>query len=84
MTLSELRAKDVVNIQTGKRLGKVIDLEFCERDGCITAIVVPGETKFSQMLRGEKCGVVIPWQRICRIGDDIILVELEPGETPEE
>ena len=29
MSLSELREKDVVNVDTGKKLGKVMDIEFC-------------------------------------------------------
>ena len=33
MSLSELRTKDVVNTLDGKRLGKVMDLEFDARDG---------------------------------------------------
>ena len=84
MSLSELRTKDVVNTLNGKRLGKVMDIEFDERMGQVEAIVVPGEFKVGTMLRGEKCGIVIPWQRICKIGENVILVELEPGDLEEE
>ena len=80
MSLSELRAKDVVNTLDGKRLGKVMDLEFDPCSGRVEAIVVPGEFKVSHALRGEKCGVVIPWQRICKIGENVILVQLDPGD----
>ena len=74
MSLSELREKDVVNVDTGKKLGKVMDIEFCTADSRVTALVVPAETSFLQALRGEKCGLVIPWEDIQRIGDDVILV----------
>lgn len=74
MTLSELRTKEVIDVQDGKRLGRVMDLEFCPTDSRITALVVPAETSFLQTLRGEKCGLVIPWENIRRIGDDVILV----------
>ena len=80
MSLSELRTKDVVNTLDGKRLGKVMDIEFDERDGRVEALVVPGEFKVGNVIRGEKCGVVIPWQRICKIGENVILVELGPEE----
>jgi len=77
MSLSELRTKDVINTLDGKRLGKVMDIEFNEITGCVEAIVVPGEFKVSYVFKGEKCGVVIPWQRICKIGENVILVQLE-------
>ena len=78
MSLSELRTKDVVNTRDGKRLGKVMDIEFDAMDGHVDALVVPGEFRVGSMLRGEKCGIVIPWERICKIGANVILVELEP------
>ena len=74
MTLSELRTKEVIDVQDGKRLGRVMDIEFCAESSRVTALVVPADTSFLQSLRGEKCGLVIPWDRICRIGDDVILV----------
>ena len=84
MSLSELRAKDVVNTLDGRRMGKVMDIEFDERDGRVEALVVPGEFKMGHLLRGEKCGIVIPWQRICKIGENVILVELETDGLAEE
>ena len=83
MSLSELKSRDVVNTLDGKRLGKVMDIEFDPRDGRVEAIVVPGEFRVGSLIRGEKCGIVIPWQHICRIGENVILVELEPGDILE-
>ena len=74
MTLSELRTKEVIDVHDGKRLGRVMDIEFCAESSRVTALVVPADTSFLQSLRGEKCGLVIPWEDICRIGDDVILV----------
>ncbi len=84
MSLSELRTKDVVNTLDGRRLGKVMDIEFDERDGRVEALVVPGEFKVGNVIRGEKCGVVIPWQRICKIGENVILVEIGPEDLLDE
>ena len=74
LTLSELRTKEVINVQDGKRLGRVMDIEFCTVDSRVTGLVVPADTSFVQSLRGEKCGMVIPWENIQNIGDDVILV----------
>lgn len=77
MTLGELRQKDVINTQTGQSLGKAMDLEFCEGNGQITALVVPGAFSLLGFLRGERTGVVIPWENIVKIGSDVILVSVE-------
>lgn len=77
MTLAELKTKEVVNIHNGKCLGRVMDIEFCPADSCVTALVVPAQTGLMQSLRGEKCGLVIPWCSIERIGDDVILVSVD-------
>ena len=83
MSLSELRSKDVINVDTGRKLGKVMDIEFDVHSGCVQAIVVPGDFKLSCAIRGEKNGLVIPWERIVRFGDDVILVRFLPGEMDE-
>ena len=80
MTLSELRTKEVIDVHDGKRLGRVMDLEFCPQSAKVTALVVPAETSFLQSLRGEKCGIVLPWESICRIGDDVILVSTQEAK----
>ncbi len=79
LTLSELREKEVVEVKNGRCLGKVMDLEFCAVDSRITALVVPAQTSLMQRLRGEKCGVVIPWSAIRCIGDDVVLGAMEEG-----
>ena len=84
MSLSELRTKDVVNVDTGKKLGKVMDIELSACDGCVQAIVVPGDFKIGGLFKGEKSGIVIPWERIAKIGDDVILVQLLPGDVETE
>ena len=84
MTLSELRTKEVIDIKDGKRLGRVMDIEFCVSDNRVTALVVPAQTSLLQSLRGEKCGLVIPWEDVRRIGDDVILVSIRTGDACHE
>lgn len=79
MTLAELRQKDVINTRDGRSLGRVMDIEFCACDGRVTAIIAPGSARSSRLgcwLRGEQEAVVIPWEKICKIGGDVILVDV--------
>ena len=82
VTFSELKQKDVVNVRDGKRLGKPIDLVLNET-ACVAALVVPAPGSLLNLLRQEKEGCLIPWERILRIGDDVILVELCAEDYPE-
>ena len=71
---SELREREVVNILDGRRLGLASDLEIEAETGRIKAIVVPGPGKFLWLV-GKSEDFVIPWERIKKIGVDVILVE---------
>lgn len=82
MTFSELKQKDVVNICDGRRLGKPIDLVIGET-ARIEAIVVPLPGNLLSLLKQEKEGCMLPWSRIMRIGDDVILVEVHEQDYPE-
>ena len=73
---SDFRTKEVINVRDGRRLGNIIDMEFNLSEGKITAIVVPGASRFLGLLK-EEDDVVIPWERIKKIGDDVILVDVE-------
>lgn len=46
-----------------------------QKAGVITSIIVPGNTKLLNMFSGNN-DIVIPWQDIKCIGDDVILVEI--------
>ena len=74
MNYSGLRQKDVINICDGRKMGKPIDLILNDR-ACAEALVVPARTSLLSCLKQDKEGSVIPWNRIRRIGDDVILVE---------
>jgi YlmC/YmxH family sporulation protein len=72
---SDLEAREVVNMLDGRRLGNIVDVEFSLEDGRITAIVVPGSPKVLGLF-GRADEVVIPWDKIKKIGTDVILVEV--------
>ncbi len=74
----ELRQKEVINISDASRLGFVSDVEVSLESGAIEAVIVPGKTRLFNFGQGKD--LIIPWEKIKRIGEEIILVELPPAE----
>jgi YlmC/YmxH family sporulation protein len=69
----DFKHKEVISINSGKRLGFVQDVTADFKTGTITSIIVPGNTKlFNLFFSGNE--IIIPWEDIKVIGDDIILV----------
>lgn len=71
----DFKHKEVVNINNGKRLGFVQDVCADLETGMITSIIVPGNNKLLSLF-SQGNDIVIPWQNIKCIGDDLILVEI--------
>ena len=71
----DFKHKEVININDGKRLGFVQDVCADLESGTITSIIVPGNNKFIGMFSGGN-EIVIEWQKIKCIGEDVILVEI--------
>lgn len=72
----DFRHKEVVNINDGKRLGYVQDVCADLETGIITSIIVPGASNKLLNIFSQVNDIVIPWQNIKCIGDDLILVEI--------
>ena len=70
---AKLRQKEVINISTGARLGYVSDVEIDFDSGKIEAIIVPCRDRLFNFFSKEK-EHIIPWEKIAKVGDDIILV----------
>lgn len=81
LSFCELRAKEVVNIYDGRSLGHIIDIIIDTRCARVTGIVVAGDRNFFNIFKSN-CDFFIPYNRICRIGKDIILVELNYSKAP--
>ncbi len=71
----DFKHKEVINIKDAKRLGYVQDVTADLRSGVITSIIVPGNNKMFNIFSGNN-DIVIPWENIKCIGDDLILVEI--------
>lgn len=59
----------------GKGFGYVQDVCADLENGNITSIIVPGSNKILSVFSSSN-DIVIPWQNIKCIGDDVILVEI--------
>ncbi len=73
-TFCELREKEVINTVDGRRLGRICDIAFTCR-GQIFGLIVPGCKNFIKNITASDA-IFIPWRNICKIGSDVILVEL--------
>lgn len=67
--------KEVINVNDGRRLGFVQDVTADLETGMITSIIVPGSMKLLNRFTTNN-DIVIPWQNIKCISDDIILVDI--------
>jgi YlmC/YmxH family sporulation protein len=83
--ISDLRAREIVNIVDGRRLGVIKDIEIDMEEGRVTAFILPGDGggggKFLGFL-GREEELVVPWEKIKKIGMDVILVEVNNFADP--
>ena len=74
MKLSELQDKDIVNINDGKKIGKIVDARI-NSEGFIEYLVVDERRNIRNILSSNS-DINISFKQIKRIGSDVILVEL--------
>lgn len=77
MRLSDLAGKEVINLGDGSRLGLIdeCELTFDDNTGRILAVILPSKGGLFSFF-GDHRGTSIPWQAIKRIGDEVIIVDL--------
>lgn len=72
----ELKSKQVINSVDGKCLGHITDIIFDVSTACALGFVVPQQNEgFLGLFKGSK-EIFIPFDCVCKIGVDVILVEL--------
>ena len=74
MRLSDLQNKTIINVIDGKNIGNIIDLEI-SNDGTATGLVVE-KYKFLISSFSNKKELIIKWDQIKKIGEDVILVNI--------
>lgn len=72
----DFKHKEVINIANGKRLGFVQDVCADLETGKITSIIVPGRANKLINFFSSNNDIVIKWEDIKCIGEDLILVDI--------
>ena len=72
----ELRQKEVINLDDGRRLGRIVDIVFELPSGKILGFTLPGVKKFFSFK--PVSDIFVPYDNILKIGEDVILIELNP------
>ncbi|MFT8871434.1 MAG: YlmC/YmxH family sporulation protein [Sporolactobacillus sp.] len=76
--ISDFQTKEVVNVENGRRLGHIGDLDVNLSSGKIESLIIPGGGKVMGLF-GREEDIVVPWSNIVRIGADVILVRFYRG-----
>ena len=71
-----LKSKCVINVSDGKNLGNITDIIIDIYTGKILAIIVPSTTKSFLNIFKSTNNIIIPYNHICKIGEDTILVDI--------
>ena len=81
LRVSDLRVRDVVNVVDGRRLGLIKDIDLDIHEGKVKALILPGLSRLWGLL-GRSEDLVIPWEKVKKLGVDTILVELDVFTSP--
>ena len=74
MYLSDLQEKDIVNINNGKKVGRIIDAKI-DNEGKIIYLVIDSKKSIRNILSNSS-DINISFNQIKKIGEDVILIDL--------
>ena len=76
MRLSDLQSKKIINIEDGKNIGTIIDVNVSE-NGLIESFMI--ETSKSIFSLNKETDTRVLWKDITKIGEDVILIKKHPN-----
>lgn len=71
----DFKQKEVINIKNGTIIGCVVDVNADFITGEIKSIIVSPINKFTNIF-SSKNSITIAWEKINKIGEDVILVDI--------
>jgi len=74
MRLSDLQNKDIISMIDGKKVGNIIDMRIDE-NGTISSIIIEPNRKLFKLFSTRE-ELEIKWSNITKIGEDVILVNI--------
>lgn len=74
--ISDLGLRDIVNLVDGAKLGPVSDVYIDLETGKVLSLVLSGGKKYFGLYNAGR-DVVVPWEKIKKIGVDTVLVEVD-------
>ncbi len=75
MKLSELQKKDIVSIKDGKKIGRIVDVEFDVKSGYMIHFVIE-RAHFMKSLFSTTEELNIKFTQIKKLGEDVILIDI--------
>lgn len=76
LKLSDIREKEIININNGERMGYIYDFELDMEQGRIIGIVMSSTSRVLGLF-GKNEDIVINWKDIIKIGTDTILIDFD-------
>ena len=74
MKLSELQRKDIINSKDGKKVGKIVDVEF-DSSGYMIKFIIE-RAHFVKSLFNQNDEIYIKFTQIKKMGEDVILIDI--------
>ena len=72
LRISDLQNKKIININSGKSIGNIMDIEVLDSGKIESLIIEQGKNIFSLNRESE---IRLYWNDIVKIGEDVILVQ---------
>jgi YlmC/YmxH family sporulation protein len=75
MKLSELQRKDIIDIKSGKKVGRIIDVEFDQSNGYMIKFIIE-RAHFVKNLFSQSEELSIKFTQIKKMGEDVVLIDI--------